>query len=103
MSEIIKTLESEIEILIGVLLVFALGVAVTEFFVEIFKQKLNWNRFKEILASFSPAIPAGIVEALTSAAILSFYLFVYAFIPWKWEPSWWSLLGALVVGDFIHY
>lgn len=85
------------------LYVFAGGLLVVELLWLLYRRHLNKQRVFEMLASFSPFIPAVLVEILTLAALVTLYYGVSNLAPWSIPLSAWSAGLALVLVDFIYY
>ncbi len=103
MEHLIRHIEDDFGLLILVVLGFSLVLGAAELLWDVFTKKMTWARLKEMVASFSTAIPTQLVDGLSEGVIVVLYIGVYQLIPWQLPVSWWSLLGALLVTDIVHY
>lgn len=85
------------------LYIFAGGLLVAELLWLAYRRHLNKQRIFEMLASFSPFIPAVLVEILTFTALIALYYAVSSLAPWPIPLSAGSAVLALVLVDFIYY
>lgn len=82
---------------------FAGALIVVELLWLAYRRRLNKPRILEMLASYSPFIPAIIVEALTVTALIALYYAVYNLVPWEIPVTAWSVLLAVLLVDFVYY
>lgn len=85
------------------LYILAGGLLVLELLWLVYWRRLNKRRIFEMLASYSPFVPAVLVEILTLTALITLYYAVYSFAPWQIPLSAWNAGLALVLVDFIYY
>ena len=87
----------------GLLYVFGGVLLVAELLWLAYKRRLNKPRIFEMLASFSPFVPATVVDVLTTTALIALYFVAYSFAPWQIPMTAWSVGLALVLVDLIYY
>ncbi len=92
-----------IDTITRLLYVFAGAVLVVELLWLVYRRRLNKPRVLEMLASYSPFIPAVVVDTLTVAALIALYAVVYRFAPWEIPVTAWSALLVVILVDFIYY
>lgn len=103
MENVITQFDNNFGLLILTVLSLSLMLGAIELVCEVCTRKMTRTRLKEMAASFSTAIPTQLVESLSEGLIVALYVGIYQVIPWKLPVSGWSLLGALLVADFVHY
>ena len=92
-----------IDTITGVFYFFAGALLVVELLWLAYRRRLNKPRVLEMLASYSPFIPAVVVDALTVTALIALYYAVYSISPWEIPVTAWSTLLAVILVDFVYY
>lgn len=103
MESAISIYDAAIHTVTDLLYLFAGALLAAELLWLIRLRRLNKPRLLEMLASYSPFLPAVIVEAVTVAALVALYFTVYSVAPWEAPINVWSALLAVILVDFVYY
>ncbi|MEL6533964.1 MAG: sterol desaturase family protein [Bacteroidota bacterium] len=103
MNEVVQTMEDNIGLMIYGLLIFSIGLGIVEFFVEVYKKKINRKRLGEMWASFSVFLVAQLMEKTSTLVFVGAFLYVGTWIPWEIPVNGWTTLLCFVLLDFIYY
>lgn len=87
----------------GLLLGLSLPLLILEV-IQLRKQgALSKQRILGMLSNFSLFFPLVFFQSILAASVYRLYLFFSGFQIWQVGVSWWSLLGCLMVIDFLYY
>ena len=103
MESAISIYEQHIDTITGLLYVFAGALLVIELLWLVYRRRLNKSRVFEMLASYSPFIPAVVIEVVTGTALIALYFWVYSLVSWEIPVSAWSALLVVILVDFVYY
>lgn len=103
MEEIIVKMEDHVGLVLGGIFIFSIGLAVVEFFYELYKKKITKWRLGEMWASFSVFIVAQLFEKISTFIFAGAFFVVAEFIPWQIPVNIWTTLLCLLLIDFIYY
>ena len=103
MNEVVVIMEENVNLIIFGIFVFSVGLAVVEFFHELYKKKINKWRLGEMWASFSVFLVAQLLEKVTTIVFLGGFLLVGELIPWEIEVNVWTTFCCFILLDFLYY
>lgn len=103
MDKIITEMENHIELVIFGIFLFSLTLAIVEFFIELYKKKLNKWRLGEMWANFGVFIMAQLIEKTSNSIFVGAFFFVGSYIPWSIPVNIWTTLLCLILVDFVYY
>ena len=103
MEAIIQQMENNVGLVILAIFVFSIGLAIVEFFYELYKKKIDRKRLGEMWASFSVFIVAQLTEKAGTALLVGVFIYISQFIPWEIPVNIWTTILAIIVIDFLYY
>ena len=103
MEELIQKMEDDIGIVIFLILVFSVGLAIVEFFYELYKKKITKWRLGEMWASFSVFIVAQLTEKISVVAFTAAFYLLSQYIPWQIPINIWTTILCILLIDFLYY
>ncbi|MEM7369759.1 MAG: sterol desaturase family protein [Bacteroidota bacterium] len=103
MEDILTRVENNIGLVIAIIFLFSLGLALLEFFVELYQKKINKWRLGEMWASLSVFIPAQLTEKAANAIFLGSFFLIDRIIPWQIPVNAWTTILAVLLIDFLYY
>ncbi|MEX0289078.1 MAG: sterol desaturase family protein [Flavobacteriaceae bacterium] len=103
MEELITKMEEHIGLAVLLILIFSLGLAMTEFAYELYKRKISRWRLGEMWASFSVFLVAQLTEKITVISFAGAFYYLSKFIPWQIPINIWTTLLCILVIDFLYY
>jgi sterol desaturase/sphingolipid hydroxylase (fatty acid hydroxylase superfamily) len=89
--------------LIAGVFIFSLGLAGVEFIWEWVRGRHTRERFTEMLASGSVGLVSALTDGLQKAVIVGVTFAVWSVTPVRLPVNGWTLIGAVLVVDLVHY
>lgn len=103
MEDVIVKMEENIELVLLAIFVFSMGLAIIEFFYELYKKKITKWRLGEMWASFSVFIVAQFFEKIGTVVFAGTFFVVAEFIPWQIPVNIWTTFLCILLIDFLYY
>ncbi len=103
MEELIQKMENDIGLVVLIILTFSIGLAIVEFFYELYKKKITKWRLGEMWASLSVYIVAQLTEKLSVVGFTTAFYFLAKYIPWEVPINIWTTLLCILLIDFLYY
>ncbi|MEM7186075.1 MAG: sterol desaturase family protein [Bacteroidota bacterium] len=103
MEDIILKMEEHIGLVLLAIFVFSMGLAVVEFFYELYQKKITKWRLGEMWASLSVFIVAQFFEKIGTVIFAGAFYFIAQFIPWQIPVNIWTILLCILLIDFLYY
>jgi len=103
MDEVVAQMENHIELVLLGIFIFSMGLAIVEFFYELYKKKITKWRLGEMWASFSVFIIAQLFEKISTLIFVGAFFVVAEFIPWQIPVNIWTTLLCILLIDFLYY
>lgn len=103
MEEVVAKMENHIGFVLLGIFIFSMGLAIVEFFYELYKKKITKWRLGEMWASFSVFIVAQLFEKTSTLISVGAFLFIAEFIPWKIPVNIWTTIMCILFVDFLQY
>lgn len=103
MEAIIAKMENHIGLVLLGMFVFSMGLAIVEFFYELYKKKITRWRLGEMWASFSVFIVAQFFEKISTLIFAGAFFLIAEFIPWQIPVNIWTTLLCILLIDFLYY
>ena len=103
MNEVVTAMEENINLIIFGIFLFSIGLAIVEFFHELYKKKITKWRLGEMWASFSVFLVAQLLEKFTTVVFLGGFLLIGKMIPWAIPVNIWTTLLCFILLDFLYY
>lgn len=95
--------EDYMGIIITGLVIFSLVLLIVELIWIKWNRRFTLDRFKEMLASYSPLLPVILVDTAISAIWVAIFYQVADFIPWQIPINGFTILLALLLVDLSYY
>ncbi|GAA6136873.1 hypothetical protein NBRC116583_06200 [Arenicella sp. 4NH20-0111] len=100
-SKFVSDLGTDID---DVFFLFGCAILVIEILKSLFTGTFKWRGVADMLANVSTQIPFLLVEVFVLSAAYYLYLAIQStFIFWSFSLSWGSVIGAIIVADFLYY
>ncbi|MDW3649514.1 MAG: sterol desaturase family protein [Bacteroidia bacterium] len=103
MEDLIQKMEDNIGLAVLIILAFSMGLAIVEFFYELYKKKINKWRLGEMWASFSVFLVAQLTEKISVVAFTGAFYFLSQYIPWQIPINIWTTILCILLIDFLYY
>ncbi|MEL6252265.1 MAG: sterol desaturase family protein [Bacteroidota bacterium] len=103
MEDLIQKMEDNIGLAVLIILAFSMGLAVVEFFYELYKKKINKWRLGEMWASFSVFLVAQLTEKVSVVAFTGAFYFLSQYISWQVPINIWTTILCILLIDFLYY
>ncbi|MDN5215142.1 sterol desaturase family protein [Fulvivirgaceae bacterium BMA12] len=103
MEEVVIKMEEHVGLVLWGIFIFSMGLAVVEFFYELYKKKITKWRLGEMWASFSVFIVAQLFEKISTFIFVGSFFVFAEFISWQIPVNIWTTILCILLIDFIYY
>lgn len=103
MNDIIRHFEDHIGMVIFIIYSFSIGLAIVEFFYELYKKKIDKWRLGEMWSSFGVFLIAQLMEKTSKLLFAGGIIYTGSLIHWQIPVNIWTTLMCLILVDFIYY